>query len=198
MCDPCSEQSVRLNAVTRDPQGCVSQGQECLGLCEKIEEKLRQVEDPVTGESFVERVWRGAELYPGRFSDRVSDLIFETVREEVAFSQWFQKGELFSEPRSWRGVHSVRGIVILSGHGIAGSASLPSQSILDIAPTVLHLFGLPIPTSMTGSVIADAVIDGGGPEQRVDMVDASSLHSDHGEPLDPSLAQRLEGLGYLG
>ncbi len=57
---------------------------------------------------------------------------------------------IFEEER-W--VHDMRGIFLVSGKDIRkGNVSC---HICDIAPTILHILGLPVPTSMDGEVVTD-------------------------------------------
>ncbi len=52
--------------------------------------------------------------------------------------------------------HSPKGIVIMKGRNILKNKELQPSSILDIAPTLLALMGLPVETDMDGRVIKEA------------------------------------------
>jgi hypothetical protein len=43
-------------------------------------------------------------------------------------------------------------VFVAAGTGIRRGVSLPSRSILDIAPVLLHALGLPIPTDLEGRI----------------------------------------------
>jgi len=49
------------------------------------------------------------------------------------------------------------GILVASGGPFAPGRRVAGASILDVAPTVLHLLGLPIPAGLDGRVLADAL-----------------------------------------
>jgi hypothetical protein len=55
------------------------------------------------------------------------------------------------------GVHDPEGVLIMRGAGVRHGAQLGKCSNLDIAPTILHLMGLPIPSHMRGRVLEEAL-----------------------------------------
>ena len=68
-----------------------------------------------------------------------------------------------SNPVAW---HRPLGIFAAAGPGIRAGARLHGGSILDIAPTVLALLGLPAARDMPGRVLAEA-LDGVSPPERI-------------------------------
>ena len=57
------------------------------------------------------------------------------------------------EPARW---HRGQGVCVLHGPGIAPDATVEGATLLDIAPTVLTLFGLPVGADMEGKPLAAA------------------------------------------
>ena len=57
------------------------------------------------------------------------------------------------EPAKW---HRPQGIFVLKGPGIRSDARIEGATLLDIAPTVLTLLGLPVGEDMEGKVILSA------------------------------------------
>ena len=50
----------------------------------------------------------------------------------------------------------MEGVLIASGPAVKAGAGLdPSANLLDIAPTILHLLGVPIPADMDGRYLAE-------------------------------------------
>lgn len=64
-------------------------------------------------------------------------------------------GDLCAEkdPTPKQGHHDRRGVLIVSGPGIAAGADLGECSTLDLAPTMLALLGMDVPGYMTGEVL---------------------------------------------
>lgn len=54
------------------------------------------------------------------------------------------------------GCHDQAGVLVMRGPGIRKGATLHACSNLDIAPTLLHLMGVPIPSEMKGRVLEEA------------------------------------------
>ncbi len=54
------------------------------------------------------------------------------------------------------GYHDPVGLLLMRGAGIRQGAQLAQCSNLDLAPTILHLLGLPIPSHMKGRVLEEA------------------------------------------
>jgi predicted AlkP superfamily phosphohydrolase/phosphomutase len=99
--------------------------------------------------------------------------------------------------------HREFGILALAGPGIRKDELLHGASVLDIAPTVLSMFGLPVGEDMDGKVLAQAFED----QRQVaripsweDVPGNDGRHPPHTR-LDPEAAQesleQLVALGYI-
>jgi predicted AlkP superfamily phosphohydrolase/phosphomutase len=64
-------------------------------------------------------------------------------------------GAYFNGPTPGGHAHSPDGIFIISGKGIKQNASLKNPSILDITPTILYMYNLPIARDMDGRVLTE-------------------------------------------
>ena len=62
-------------------------------------------------------------------------------------------GVAITSPLAW---HSVLGIVAIAGPGVRPDQLIHGASLLDIAPTILALLGLPIGADMPGRILAEA------------------------------------------
>ena len=52
-------------------------------------------------------------------------------------------------------MHKLHGIFLACGPGIKESVEIQGASIYDLAPTILHLFGLPVPKDIDGRVLKE-------------------------------------------
>lgn len=96
-----------------------------------------------------------------------------------------------------------RGVFILSGPGIAARPErMEPAHVLDVAPTILHLLGLPAARDMAGRTLASWTESGREPASRVEsyeeigrLRDAQSPTAD--APGDADRLERLRALGYI-
>lgn len=61
-----------------------------------------------------------------------------------------------NEPAAPALEHSPYGIIVMNGPGINNDSSIFGASLLDIAPTILHLYDLPVANDMEGKVLMQA------------------------------------------
>ncbi|MCP3980020.1 MAG: tetratricopeptide repeat protein [bacterium] len=98
--------------------------------------------------------------------------------------------------------HRRFGVLILSGANVRSGVRLDEAGIYDVAPTVLALFGQPVPRSWPGRVLADALTDEFLERHPVrfrtdDPVrDERSRHS-VADPQAADLLEKLQSLGYV-
>ena len=100
---------------------------------------------------------------------------------------------------SW---HRKFGMLVLSGRHIIPGAELDQASVYDIAPTILALYGQPVPSSWPGKVLAGAI----EPEflrqhpvrfRTADPERADTVADGGGDKGDDDLLQKLKSLGYI-
>jgi arylsulfatase A-like enzyme len=92
------------------------------------------------------------------------------------------------------------GVLIAAGPGIPAGTTVKSATLLDIAPTILTLLGLPAAADMPGRVLRDLIPGHREPERvptYADVPREGPALPAAGE-LDPSVHERLRSLGYLG
>ncbi|MGD2174239.1 MAG: alkaline phosphatase family protein [Candidatus Brocadiaceae bacterium] len=97
------------------------------------------------------------------------------------------------------------GVFVLSGPGLRAGGRADARSI-DIAPTVLHLLGLPVGRDMPGRVLGECLERAGPADQPVSYVDswegreglaAPQPDRSVGEAADEQVVDRLKALGYM-
>jgi len=100
------------------------------------------------------------------------------------------------------GGHHVRGIVIAKGPGVRAGTRFDGASLLDVAPTVLWLLGLPIGADMDGKVLGAAFDPAWLAAHPVATVASyggfgNSLATGGAGEMTPALKERLKSLGYI-
>lgn len=63
--------------------------------------------------------------------------------------------QIFEDIHPPFGTHHVDGIFLAYGSGIKKGYRIRIARIIDIAPTILHIFSLPIPNDMDGQVLKE-------------------------------------------
>jgi arylsulfatase A-like enzyme len=156
------------------------------------------------------------EMY--RFADRaVGDCLAALDPEStlvVLSDHGFDLGVLPDDPSQTRDLrrvseryHNEQGVLYLYGREVRRGTALSGEGILDIAPTVLALLGIPPAVDMPGRVLRDALLPGAQPvrvatyEKPLGKGGAipAAAPGNSGDPAaDPALLAHLRSLGYLG
>lgn len=102
-------------------------------------------------------------------------------------------------------MHRMQGIIFMSGPGIEPGETIEGATVLDVAPTVLALLGLPVPRDMDGRPLTGAWQRdhlAGNPVQYVDTYEIEGA-SEGGDsepvqsPVDEEIKEMLRSLGYI-
>lgn len=72
---------------------------------------------------------------------------------ELFEAREFGKPRLFDKAKKEEGGHRMNGIFLSSGQNIKKGEKISQASLQDLAPTILYLFGLPVPVEMEGKVL---------------------------------------------
>ncbi len=105
--------------------------------------------------------------------------------------------------RGISGTHRMHGMVLAYGPAVRPGVVIEGAQIVDLAPTILHVMGVPIPDAMDGRVLSEILADGFRPVQA-----SAQTHSQPGpfggngsglsEEDERILLERLSALGYVG
>ena len=199
--------NIWINLRGREPEGTVEPGSDYERIVQDLKQRLFQCRDDSSGEVIVGEVFEKSEIYKGKYVDKAPDLLVRW-REDVPIN-----GIKLSSPplhesasplpaedyRIISGDHRFQGIFLASGKNVRKGVEIEGPSILDLAPTILHAFDLPIPRDMDGEVLQDIFDENdrrpprfveGAPGADKDEVSYSGEEEE-------SIRERLKGLGYL-
>jgi len=200
--------NISLNLAGRFPAGAVPQAQRD-ELRDEIAEALTQVVDPETGERVMSAPLRAEDIYQGGRTETAPDLLAVTrgYRYEI-LTNFVLSGPLpaafertvFTPPHR-QGLHRQEGIFSASGPGIKAGYQVGGLHIEDVAPTVLHLLGQPVPDYMDGRVatqIIDPEVLGRRPPRRREVeTDDRGGQGRYSEDEEAEVKRTLRGLGYI-
>jgi len=149
---------IYLNLAGREAEGIVGQGKEARDVREAVERALRDLKDDANGRGAVVRqVYRPEEIFSGEFVGKSGDLILgfhDGYRVSWQTALGGIPDEVFVDnARKWSGDHcsfdpEITCGTLLCNRALPLSDGLPS--IMDLAPTILRLLGVPIPPDLDG------------------------------------------------
>jgi predicted AlkP superfamily phosphohydrolase/phosphomutase len=139
---------VYINLKGRMPQGCV-EPRDYEALCRELTEGFLKL----TG---IDRVFRKEELYSGDFVEQAPDLVL------ISDSRYDIKGSLSKKhltgKEKFSGMHTYHDALLY----IKGlSSNRENVYLIDIAPTILEMMGVPIPPAMDGVSLLQNIISRG-------------------------------------
>jgi predicted AlkP superfamily phosphohydrolase/phosphomutase len=208
--------SIWINVRGREPMGIVQPGAEYEQVREQLIETLSRWQDPDTGQRVIKKVHKREALYTGPFVDYFPDLIIEWGLDQ-GNSYLFKSSRGTNDRRvsivrlegkdreqAKSGDHRDAGICLVAGRQIQRGMQLEGAQLMDLAPTMLYLLGLPVPKDMDGKVLtqlfqpeylaANRVRYGEATTAEQSGVDQQQAYSQEEEE---AIKARLQGLGYL-
>jgi predicted AlkP superfamily phosphohydrolase/phosphomutase len=146
-----------LNLRGREAHGIVAPGEEAESLKREIAAKLEALRDPDGDREVVREMVDMAKRYRGPYLDQSPDLIVGyadgyRVSWEAAVGK--VAGEVvLDNPKAWSGDHCVDPSLVPGVLFCNRKFSSETPSIVDLAPTVLALYGVKAPAHMEGRPI---------------------------------------------
>jgi predicted AlkP superfamily phosphohydrolase/phosphomutase len=151
-----------VNEKGREAQGTVNSGEESQSLKKEIIQKLNELKDDGYGENPINKVFDRNELPPGPYLENCPDLIIgynEGYRVSWDSVTGKVNSTLFEDnTKAWSGDHCIDPRIVPGIFFSTHKVNTSSPSIVDIAPTVLELFGIKIPAHMDGRSLIDRKI----------------------------------------
>lgn len=100
-------------------------------------------------------------------------------------------------------MHRNMGVLAAKGPGIGGGESLTDASVLDLTPTFLSLFGLPVARDMDGYVVTEMLDESFLDRHPLAFIDTyetgeeAPAREPMTSPVDDAIKERLRSLGYI-
>lgn len=197
---PAGWSGIYINTKGVRPNGSVNP-EDYDAVRDEIVARWAELKNPKTGEPVGGPVHVNCDMYNGEFSPYGPDVMPLPLNEKhmpVCFFG-FTSHEPVYENITLFGNHQMNGILLAHGAGIKPGAQIDGAELIDMAPTILHLLGHPVPDDMDGKVLTDLFAD------EIAQQPIETMHTDgdgadtHGltEDEEEELRQKLMGLGYL-
>ncbi|RQH00364.1 alkaline phosphatase family protein [Natrarchaeobius oligotrophus] len=161
-----------------------------------VKAELVSVFESVTDENgrSVLSVEDGDELFPT--DDESPDLIVNGV--DGYESRTAITDRVFGDTGTYAASHRSQGIVLCHGPSIDPGATLRGARVVDVAPTLLHGIGQPVPDNVDGRVLFDAFRSDATPSRtKVERTSVSRRERDDVDDDFTDVENRLKGLGYM-
>ena len=188
-CPGKTRMGVRINLAGREPEGVVSPAEYEI-VRDEIIEILSELETP-DGEPAFELVCRREELFDGPYVEGAPDVLFRPSRMDHTVSTKLY-GRRFVPVDDHD--HKVDGVFLGAGPGFTDGADVDALSLVDVAPMIMALLGVDVPSRMTGSVPDGTLSD---PVRRADYGDVPYATGSDRSGDESDVTERLEDLGYL-
>ena len=153
---------IRINLKGRERDGIVEPGEEYDRLCDKLIKGISTFVDADTGEPVTNEIMRVDELFAdGKRREKLPDLLVGWSHSPSANHRaitspqygtiaWPMPGK---NPDGRSGNHRPEGFLIAVGSGIQSNSHIADARIVDLAPSVYAMLGVPIPTEMLGKTL---------------------------------------------
>lgn len=149
---------IYFNLRGREGKGIVSPGAEAKQLADELGAKLLTMKDPDDGSPIVRAVYKRDDVYSGEYLANASEL--QVGMEDGYRVSWqttlggSPQGIVYPNMKKWSGDHggydyATTAGVLISSRPVSRQGG-DGPSIMDIAPTVLKFFGVPIPGDIDG------------------------------------------------
>jgi predicted AlkP superfamily phosphohydrolase/phosphomutase len=149
-----------INQKGREANGIVLAGEETRALKAELRRKLNGLRDEAAGDVAITEAYDRDKVYSGPYAGNAPDLI-------IGYNQGFRAswdsvtGKVDStvfedNTKAWSGDHCIDPRHVPGVFYFSRKIEAKTPSIIDVAPTVLTLFGLPVPAHMDGRPLLDS------------------------------------------
>jgi len=196
-----------------DPVGGIrinAEGAERERIRDELMAEIVRVIDPETGTPIVREVWKRENCLSGPYVSRAPDIVvimnpaYGSSNRMSSYSSIVTSRPHISDP----GGHQMEGVLICAGPAIVDrTRAHPDLDIEDIAPTVLHLLGLGVPSDMDGRVLSELFAPDGPADRPVSTAEpmrwwpdeqvARASGRDQVDADEDAVRERLRALGYF-
>lgn len=169
----------------------------------QVDTILKTMKDPLDGKELHYRLFRREEIYKGPYAKHAPDFLVDARRDRFMMQSDFSDQLFYLHPQILSGCHRPEGILVVSGNVVNKNNKSINAEIIDIAPTILHLLGIPVSGDIDGRVMKDIIRDDfsctkAQPCSQEILQGHGRINIDRNEDEDTAqVEERLRSLGYL-
>lgn len=201
-----------VNLAGREPMGIVKGEEERQAVLAEAQAALSAIKDPRDNKVVFTELHRREDIYSGPYVAEMPDMVtvmrnnsyrgISNTRVELSEKPIFRSPLPEMKELAWTGCHRREGMLLMHGPDIAHS-DLGSAEMVDIAPTVMEMMGLPAHNDWDGAPLEHAFKKARGARQPADGQiyerqrcdqDTGSVYSEEDED---EVRKRLQDLGYI-
>jgi predicted AlkP superfamily phosphohydrolase/phosphomutase len=193
--------AIWINLKGREPAGIVDPA-DYEALRAEIVEKLKALRDE-EGRPVVRLALTREEAYQGEFAGDAPDIAL-LAHDGFYFAEGIERPVLRpngAKNTDKSGTHHIDGIFGLFGPAARAGAEIEKARIIDVAPTVLHLMGLPVQADMDGRPLEEALTSEYRSANAVATdhaeIDLEAGDYDYEEGDRGEIEKRLKEMGYM-
>ena len=116
--------------------------------------KLQKLTNPTTGLKIAKHIYQREDIYQGDFLPEAPSIIIDQYPHTHIRGSIGNKN-IFEEPQRWRAENTTEGIFIAGGPAFKQGIEAENVTILDLAPTILYLMGVPVPDDLDGRILSE-------------------------------------------
>jgi predicted AlkP superfamily phosphohydrolase/phosphomutase len=143
-----------INRKGREAHGLVEPGPELAALCQELKQKLEALRDPLDGEPVIKEAFVTRDVHSGPYADMAPELLIgyhKGFRHSWDCATGAVSREVFSDNvKAWSGDHCVDPRLVPGVFFSSRKIHVERPALIDLAPSVLDLFGLEAPRYMQG------------------------------------------------
>lgn len=194
-----------INLQGREPGGIVSPA-EYEALRDEIIAKLHASRDVLDHGPVLAQAIKREDVYFGPNLHKSPDIIIRWQETRVIRGIYLpQPGQPPPpvpplSPNLNNGGHRLHGIFVMAGPGVQAGQQFTEGVLWDLAPTILHYAGLPVPDDMDGRVLTEVFTPqwlAEHPVQTMAGAGETARGVDYGAEEQALIDERLRGLGYV-
>ncbi|HEX8185737.1 MAG TPA: alkaline phosphatase family protein, partial [Blastocatellia bacterium] len=194
-----------INLKGREAHGIVEPGAHYDSVMQGVIDKLSALVDPETGGRLIGPIWRREDLYTGPHIEESPDIQFlpNDMSNKPLGTLDLTSNKFITPVYGNSGDHRMHGIMLGRGPELKRGETVEGARIIDYAPTILHSFGVEIPSDMDGRALEQIFTEEYLKKNPVRVSDADHYVEPEKvgamtEEESDEIRERLRGWGYLG